>query len=396
VDIAPTVLDWLGLPALEQVQGRSLRPLILGEFLEGDLTGYGESIEAFATFGASPLRYVRVGRWKYIHKVVPELFDVLGDGSESINRASGEPEIVARLRERLRELLVEVQAVHGSEVAIDPDVLAQLGALGYVGSSSPTRIEDELATLEVSGVDASQVVSDVTLYAQAWGEFSKVRNYQRAEEILVDLHARYPDSVPILNVFAQTRMALERPGEAVELMRKAVELAPDDIGVRLTLANAAQGAGRLDEAEGALRAATDLDPCGERPRIKLSNLLVARDRYAEQVALLAEGVERCPGEQSFQNDYAYARATSPDAAARNGFEALRIAMEITQGAGASNPAFLDTLAAAYAETGEYGKAVEASRRALALLTTREISEDTIALFRGHLESFEAGRPVREP
>jgi arylsulfatase A-like enzyme/Flp pilus assembly protein TadD len=396
VDIAPTVLDWLGLPQLEHTQGRSLRPLILNEFWEGELTGYGESIEGFATFGASPLRYIRVGRWKYIHKVEPELYDVLSDPGEMRNLVSAEPETMERLRNRLRELLMEAQAVRGAEVTVDPDVLAQLGALGYVGSSSPTRIDDELATLELSGVDASTVLADITRYATAWGAFSKARNYPKAEEILVELRARYPESVPILKVLAQTLMALERPDEGLVLLQKAVELAPKDLAVRLTLATAAQEAGALDEAEEALRVATDMDPCGEKPRIKLANLLVDRDRYAEQVAVLAEGVERCPDEQSFHNDYAYARATSPDPSVRDGFEALRIASEITRGPGASNPAFLDTLATAYAENGDFGRAAETSRRALELLTTREVSEEALELFRSHLASFAAGQPVREP
>ena len=57
---------------------------------------------------------------------------------------------------------------------------------------------------------------------------------------------------------------------------------------------------------------------------------------------------------------------------------------------------LDTLAAAYAENGDFDRAVEASRRALELLTTREVPEEALELFRSHLASFEAGQPVREP
>jgi arylsulfatase A-like enzyme/Flp pilus assembly protein TadD len=396
VDIAPTLLDWLGLPALEQAQGRSLRPLILGEFWGGDLTGYGESIEAFAVFGASPLRYVRVGRWKYIHKLVPELYDVLSDTGELKNRASFEPEIVAQMRDRLRELLREAQSVGGAEVAIDPAVLAQLGALGYVGSSSPTRIEDELATLELSGVDASEVVHDVTRWASAWGAFTQARDYEKTDSILADLRTRYPDSVPILALLAQTRLGQERPTEARELLRRAVELSPEDPLLRLILARAANEDGALDEAEQALRAALDMDPCNEKPRIKLANLLAARGRHTAQLEVLAEGLTRCPDVSNFKNDYAYVRATSPDPDVRDGFEALKIALEVTRGENSSNPAFLDTLAAAYAENGEFDKAVETSRQALEVLSRRDMPDEAVALFRDHLASFEAGRPVRDP
>jgi arylsulfatase A-like enzyme/Flp pilus assembly protein TadD len=395
-DIAPTVLDWLGLPPLEGVQGVSLAPLIRGEFWEHDLTGYGESIEAFAVFGASPLRYVRVGRWKYIHKVVPELYDVLSDTSEVHDRASLEPEIVERLRERLRELLAEAPSLGGAEVAIDPEVLAQLDALGYVGSSSPSRIEDELATLEVSGVDASLVLADVARYARAWGAFSQTRDYEKAESILVELMTRYPKSVPILNLLGQTLLEMGRPSEGLVLLRRAVDLAPEDLALRLQHARAAEAAGELGEAEQSLRAAADLEPCGEKPHIKLANLLAVRGRYAEQIRVLSEALERCPDVQAFKNDYAYVRATSPDPSVRDGFEALRIALEVTLGENSSNPAFLDTLAAAYAENGEFDKAVETSRQALEVLSRREMPEEAVALFRDHLASFEAGRPVRDP
>ena len=48
-----TVLELLGLPPLEDVQGVSLRPLLTGELTDLDLAGYGDSIEHHLTFGSS-------------------------------------------------------------------------------------------------------------------------------------------------------------------------------------------------------------------------------------------------------------------------------------------------------------------------------------------------------
>jgi len=67
VDVAPTVLDLVGAPAPPGIQGTSLRPLLQDPGRDLSLVGYGESIEPTTTFGASTLRFVRHGRWKYSH-----------------------------------------------------------------------------------------------------------------------------------------------------------------------------------------------------------------------------------------------------------------------------------------------------------------------------------------
>ena len=105
VDVTPTILDMLELPPLEGVQGTSLLPLMKGESLDLELVGYGESIEPHIVFGASVLRFVRKGQWKYIHKVEPELFDLTGDPGELENLSSVHPEVVERLRAELSALI---------------------------------------------------------------------------------------------------------------------------------------------------------------------------------------------------------------------------------------------------------------------------------------------------
>ena len=49
------------------------------------------------------------------------------------------------------------------------------------------------------------------------------------------------------------------------------------------------------------------------------------------------------------NDLAWVLATSPEASLRNGKEAVRLARQAVKLGGGKQPAFLDTLAAAYAE-----------------------------------------------
>lgn len=91
------------------------------------------------------------------------------------------------------------------------------------------------------------------------------------------------------------------------------------------------------------------------------------------------------------NDYAWLLATSPFDRVRNGQQALTLALQAVDRRRV--PAYLDTLAAAYAETGKFQQAVETQREALALVP--EGNADLAAELETHLAAFEAGKPWRE-
>lgn len=91
------------------------------------------------------------------------------------------------------------------------------------------------------------------------------------------------------------------------------------------------------------------------------------------------------------NDYAWLLATSPFEQVRNGQQAVTLALQAVSRN--RSPGYLDTLAAAYAETGKFDRAVATQREALTL-----VPEDQAALaaeLETHLEAFEAGDPWRE-
>ncbi len=54
--------------------------------------------------------------------------------------------------------------------------------------------------------------------------------------------------------------------------------------------------------------------------------------------------------------------------------------------------YLDTLAAAYAEAGQFAKAVAAQKEAMALLQNQKSKDD----FASHLKLYEANTPYRTP
>ncbi|MEQ8861759.1 MAG: tetratricopeptide repeat protein [Pseudomonadales bacterium] len=91
------------------------------------------------------------------------------------------------------------------------------------------------------------------------------------------------------------------------------------------------------------------------------------------------------------NDYAWLLATSPFDEVRNGPQAVTLAMQAV--GRERSPSYLDTLAAAYAETGKFDRAVATQREALKMADPE--NAELVGELRAHLDAFEAGKPWRE-
>ena len=104
--------------------------------------------------------------------------------------------------------------------------------------------------------------------------------------------------------------------------------------------------------------------------------------------------QRDPGSDVYLNLIAWMLATSPDASVRDGHEAVRFAQQANEASGWRSAGHIDTLAAAYAEAGDFPKAIEYQERACALQKNETPSrlkdlQSRLALYRNQ-------RPYREP
>ena len=84
------------------------------------------------------------------------------------------------------------------------------------------------------------------------------------------------------------------------------------------------------------------------------------------MAEFREAVRLNPDLAVVKNNLAWLLATHPDAAVRNGSEAVRLAKNLARATSFNQHAVLDTLAAAYAEMGEFELAVQTIRKAIEL------------------------------
>jgi TPR repeat protein/serine/threonine protein kinase len=93
------------------------------------------------------------------------------------------------------------------------------------------------------------------------------------------------------------------------------------------------------------------------------------------------------------NEVAWILATAGDETIRNGTNAIAFAEKAVAATGRTNANYIDTLAAAYAEAGQFTNAVTAERAAIALLSTNEQSWKT--QLEQRLQLFQSGTPHRE-
>jgi tetratricopeptide (TPR) repeat protein len=164
---------------------------------------------------------------------------------------------------------------------------------------------------------------------------------------------------------------------------------------RITLAKALTEQGRLDEARAQLEMAIPLDPKSAEARQNLAEILHRQGRVAEAITEYKAALKLRPDWDQVLNNLAWLLATYPSPNIRNGLEAAGFAERACALTSRTNLWFLHTLAAAYAERGNFAQAVAATEEARRLAADSGRTE-LANLAETRLALYKTRQPLRAP
>ena len=456
VDLAPTLLDLLGMERAPTSEGRSLVAALRGGRLPS-APKVLESEYALHAFGWAPVRALVSRGWKYVEAPTPELYDLRNDPDELDNLADSESERAARMRAALATYYGGAVQRDAGEAPLDEVDAGQLGKLGYVGGVAPEVDFEEAALLR----DPKTALHIQRGAMRAARLLEQGRN-EEVVALLEPLLAESPESDEIWSVLAQARLELGQYPAASEAFEKSLRARPDDALRLISLGDALRLQGRSDEAraryERALeiepdngkghsrlglvlaqagrmqdalehfRRHAELDPTSASAHCNVANALLAQGMVAEGIAALRRALAHDPGcaqahgalwralklagerraaiaalraardalpdeDGALEVELAWELATWSEASREEGAESLALALAGLERR-PRDPRAADALGAAQASLGDFEAAVASAQRALRSAQGL-LPAAQVQSIRERIELYRSRRPYRE-
>ena len=185
-----------------------------------------------------------------------------------------------------------------------------------------------------------------------------------------------------------------RIDEAIAHYQKAITAQPDHFLARYSLGHALLEKGELEGAIQVCRIALLLRPSDADCQTTLAIALEEKGNPTEAIQHYQKAIELAPKSISTLTNLAWLLATSQDASLRNGAKAIELATQADRLVGGTNTLVLRTLAAAYAENGEFTNAIGTARSAMQL--ARMHGEDSLTRdLDQQIRLYQLGMPYRE-
>ncbi|MCU0234031.1 MAG: sulfatase-like hydrolase/transferase [Thermoanaerobaculales bacterium] len=269
VDLAPTVLEGLGLAVDEALPGRSL---LAAPPEPGAVAIFAETVFPRLHFGWSDLASVIVGDSQYIGAPRPELYDLVADPGQTTDLVGREPELAAELAARLGAWEREL-APPG---AADAETRRRLAALGYLGSAV---IADDAAL-----PDPKDRVGVLRQLREAYRRFERA-DWEGAAAAFAEVLAGDPGIEDAWDLRGQALQRSGRPELALATYLEGLRATRQSPRLALSAASLLAPAGRLAEAAELAQLATGHDPA-------LARVLLARIALAQGDLAAAETAAR--------------------------------------------------------------------------------------------------------
>lgn len=311
IDIMPTIIDILGVKQTPEVDGQSLKPLLLGKNLKpADI--YLESFFPRENYGWSELLGIISEDWKYIQAPRPELYNLKTDPGENNNLYSDGQQTAARLRSRLEKIIAAASGLDMAGREMTPAERERLRSLGYLQVAGPhtpgalpdpkDRLEElkayqDAGLLELKGqLEAAEkayarLLEMAPALESSYLNLSRVQGLQKKHEEAAATLKRglevLPGSDHLLSKLAQTLILAGRKVEAMEAAGQALTINSTNYDALVVALTVSEEQGRIDEALGYADRALLIEPENEMIRLSKAENLVRSGRQKEAAEVYA-------------------------------------------------------------------------------------------------------------
>ena len=180
---------------------------------------------------------------------------------------------------------------------------------------------------------------------------------------------------------------------AITDYNRAIALKPDFHEAYYKRGVVCRKQGRYDSAIVDFTRAIQINPKDAESYLERGYTRYLQGQFRKTIDDYAMAIDIDPTFHQAYNNLAWIYSTCPSAKLRDGKKGLALARKAIELGNVSAPK-LDTLAAAYAETGDFKNAVLYQKKALRMLKKQETKGDRDA-FRKSLEAYQAGKPWRD-
>jgi len=242
---------------------------------------------------------------------------------------------------------------------------------------------------------ATAVAAALTVAACATGTRRQVGYWQDSITLFEHALTIAPDASSVHNNLGVELVLVRDWDRAEHHFQRARDIAPESPEAYFNLGRLLAGRGRSAKAAENLKRAAEIQPDRAASHFHLGLALRQDGRPEEAVLHLREAVRLDPTWVAALNQAAWLLATSSDAAVRDPATALRLADRAAELTEYRDPNTLDSLAAAFAASGRFDRAVETATVAQRLAAAQGNQRKAAALGR-RLEAYRRGKPWVTP
>jgi tetratricopeptide (TPR) repeat protein len=203
------------------------------------------------------------------------------------------------------------------------------------------------------------------------GQLDEALSYfQRALDVRSQMSGHEHYNLSLANIHTNMGVALvhkDRVEEAVAHFQRALELQPNYPDAHYNLGMILGRRNDLDGAVAQFRTILSIAPNDPASNAALADILARKGLFREAIAHYEIVLESDPNSVFALNNLSWLLSTNPDDSVRNGPRAVELALRLNRITNQTSPSVLRTLAAAYAEAGQFENAATAAHAAADLV-----------------------------